>query len=118
MAELTDFYWKRHDTAEPIVIRCLQADGTTPIVEDLTGAEVEFHMMSADATVLVPAGAGEVIDAAGKVIGYQPVAGDTDVASTADAPHEAEFQVTLADGRVMTFPNFGNLSVHIYPDIA
>lgn len=118
MPELTDFYWKRHDTAEPIVIRCLQADGATSIVEDLTGAEVEFHMMSADGTVLVPAGVGEVTDAAAKEIAYQPQPGDTDIASTEAAPHEAEFQVTLSDGRVMTFPNYGNLHVHVYPDIA
>lgn len=122
------FYIKRGDTAEPIIITCQYSDGT-PIDEDLTGADVEFHMMTFDGDIIVAAGQGYVlpipddwpVDQPFKRVGYQWAddGSDTALASQPEHPHQAEFQVTLTpSGRVLTFPNFGNIPVVIYPSIA
>lgn len=116
---LADFYIKRGDTERPIVITAENDDGT-PVEEDFTDAVVEFHMMTAAGVILVPAGGGSVVgDPADHRLGYQWVDGDTDEACPdEDTPHQAEFEVTLKTGRVMTFPNASNLNIHIFPDIA
>lgn len=125
MATLTDFYIKQGDTAEAIVIRA-EYDNGDPILEDLTGADVEVHMKSSAGTLLIAAGVGSVTDdpdnpdpAAPMLIGYQWQTGDTDVASpTVNQPHELEFQLTLADGRILTVPNATNIRVHVMEQIA
>lgn len=116
---ITDFYIKRGDSTESVVIACTKSDGVTPISEDIADATVEFHMMSATGTVLIAHGVGRVQDPTTKQVAYDWAldGSDTATASDAAAPHQAEFQVTLANSRVMTFPNFGNLNIHIYPDI-
>jgi len=127
---LSDFFWKRNDTAESVVIEAVYADGS-PVQEDFDGATVKFHMATSNGTtVLIPqdgvAGSGDAelitnydADAGTPArLGFQPIDGDTATASTPDAPHIAEFEVTLADGRILTFPNASNLLVHIFPDIA
>lgn len=123
MAVLTDFYIKEGDTAEAIVIRAEYDDGT-PLQEDLTGADVEVHMRTAAGAILIAAGAGTIADdpdnpTGPKLIGYQWVVGDTATpAPSINTPHELEFQLTLADGRVLTIPNSFNIRVHMFPEIA
>jgi hypothetical protein len=99
------------------MITCEYDDGS-PIQEDITGATVEFHMMTGLGVVLIANGAGTIVDAAAKQVGYQWQPGDTDTASSEAIPHQAEFEVTLTNGLVMTFPNASNILVHIYPDIS
>jgi len=113
MAVLTDFFIKRRDTARPVVIDCLEDDGITIVTEDFTGATVEFHMQTGG---VVFVGEGTVVDFDLRRLGYQwQDPGETD---HPEGVYPAEFEVTLEDGRVMTFPNAGNLSIHITEDLA
>jgi hypothetical protein len=114
MAVLTDFWIKRRDTARPVVIDCLEDDEQTPVEEDFTGATVEFHMDVPGATVLV--GDATIVDYDLRRLGYQ-WQDETETDHPA-GEYAAEFEVTLEDGRVMTFPNDRNLTIHITEDLA
>lgn len=126
---LTDFWIKQGDSAEAIQATCAYADGSV-IEEDLTNATVEFHMMTYKSVILIPAGVGfvvpkpptwdEELQGPFKRVGYQwEIDGSTTAVVGFDKQaHAAEFQVTLKpSNRVMTFPNFGYLKVHIWPQI-
>jgi hypothetical protein len=113
-----DFYIKQNDTAEAITITATYDDGTL-ISEDLTSATVRFHMKRSDGTVVIANGSASVIDATNKVLSYQWQTGDTATASpSTQTPHQAEFQITLNDGRILTVPNTTNINIHVFPEIA
>lgn len=124
MAVLTDFYIKQGDTAEAIIIVAEYDDGTPIPRDEIDGADVEVHMKSNGGTIIIAAGAGELADdpdnpTGPKLIGYQWQPGDTDDATPGPSqPNELEFQLTLADARVLTIPNASNIRVHVYPQIA
>lgn len=117
MAILSDFYLKQNDTAEPITVAAVYDDGSL-ISEDLTGATVRFHMKSAAGVTLVANGTATIPDIANKLLQYQWQTGDTGSASpSVNAPHQAEFQITLSDGRIMTVPNSSNINIHVFPEL-
>lgn len=106
----TTFTIKRNDTAPPIEATLSDADG----VVDLSGGSVEFHMRSQrDGTLKVERAASVVSGPAGTVR-YDWLAADTDT----DGVYAGEFEATLSDGRVVTFPNTGNISITITADQA
>jgi hypothetical protein len=120
-----DFYIKQNDT-RPVFAVTAEDEGGAPIAEDITGASVEFHMMTSDGVQLV-SGAGLVLDASAKIIGYSWQPGDTATSSFApdgagrlvEDYHQAEFQITLAvGGGVMTVPNTRNYTVSVMEEIA
>lgn len=110
---LTDFYIKRRDTARPVVIDCLEDDGVTIVSEDFAAATVEFHMQTETAVFI---GDGEVVDVDQRRLGYQWQ--DSSETDHPEGTYDAEFQVTLEDGTVLTFPNASNLHIHIMDDLA
>jgi len=117
VAILSDFYAKQNDTAEAISVAAVYDDGSL-ISEDLTGATVSFHMRSAAGTLLVANGTATVADVANKILTYQWLTGELGSASPGNSPHQAEFQITLNDGRILTVPNSSNINVHVFPEIA
>ena len=111
MAALTDFYIKQHDTREPVVAVCQDANGNAI---DLTGATVKFNMKSGSGTLVVNDSTHtSLVTAASGIVKYQWQAADTATAGD----YTAEFQITFSDGRILTFPNTGNFNVHITADL-
>jgi hypothetical protein len=54
-----------------------------------------------------------VIDSPAGIVTYDWQTGDTDVSGV----YYAEFEVTYGDGSVETFPNSGNISIKITPEL-
>lgn len=128
MALIEDFYLKRNDTREPIEVTAEEEDENgvmQPIILP-NSTTVEFHMVQAatneftgqpmpnPGAVKIAAGVGYLVPSTGGGIGYQWTGPDTNLAGT----FLAEFQLTFADGRILTFPNNDNITVHIRPDLA
>lgn len=112
---MPDFWMKQGDTGPVLRRQMVDADGE-PV--DLTGAtDVEFHMRAEGGTVATINAAADPDPDQGTYPGYieyQWVDGDTDTAGV----FEAEFQATLSDGTIVTFPNRGYLIGHIEGQIA
>lgn len=108
MSDGIDYPRKRNDTK---VFRYVPgwSDGT-PV--DLTGASVRFIMMRRSAPLGDPK-----VDEAGTIVDdefrYAPSAGDVDEAGD----FIAEWQATLGDGTVQTWPEEGYLLVVIREDL-
>jgi hypothetical protein len=122
---VADFYIKQNDTRPVIAVQATYDDGST-IENSFIGATVKFHLKTAAGVLLVNKN-GEVADADGQIIRYVWQTNDTVVTSWVQddsglwipgAPHEAEFQVTFADGGVETIPNTRNILVDVFPEIA
>lgn len=100
-----------------IMLRCLEPDPNRPgrvRPKDLTGCTVRFQMSPIEGRCSGGKALDVVafiIDAKGGVVGYQWVAGDTDVPGL----YKAAMQVTDAQGRSMDFPNDGYVLVRIRP---
>lgn len=106
---------KQNDTRPAFKVQLFLDDE----VFDLTANEataVEFNMATSGTVpaTLVSHGACTIVDSVTGVVEYRWVSGDT--ATPGD--HKAEFQVTLSGGRIVTFPNNGNLIVTITPELA
>lgn len=93
------FYIKEGDTARPVVVTLCDDTGA---VQDLTGASVAFSMrLRGTATKKVAAGSCNVASpATGGIVRYDFQATDVDTPGT----YEAEFVVTMPNGKVVTFP--------------
>lgn len=101
------FFIKRGDTAPSLSYTL------SPVV-DLTGADVVFSMRVKDRSpALIARATAVIVDAAAAVVRYDWAAGDTDTAGRL----EAEFEVTLPDGSIATYPNYGYILVRIGEDI-
>ena len=112
MAALTDFYIKQHDTREPVVAICQDANGNA--INLTTASTVKFNMKNGAGTLIVNDSTHtSIVTPASGIIQYQWQAADTATAGD----YTAEFQVTFADGRILTFPNTGNFNVHITADL-
>jgi len=104
------FRLKRNDTSRPIK----WYPRATP-QSDFTGASVVFNMADASGSKKINRGPAYISsDTDGTFFAYEWTAADT---STADL-FDAEFELTLADGDVETYPNDGYISVKILEDIA
>lgn len=107
------FQIKQSDTAPKLNFQLLSADGVTP--QNLTGATVKFSMKPSNNNSAAINKATCTITDAPNGIGYYPwIAADTAAAGSFDG----EFEVTFADGSVMTFPNDSNIAITITPQIA
>lgn len=107
-----DFTIKRNDR-QPYIGGTLTGGGTVPDVA-LAGSVV-FHLASAVSGSVVVSGAAVVHSAADWTVHYEWGTADT---ATAGMYH-GEFQVTLNDGKTITFPNTRKpLTVEITPDLA
>ena len=87
-------------------------DGTGAAI-DLTGCSVRFLMRAARAVAPKVAASAVIVDAAFGTVRWDPEAGDTDRAGT----YRAEWEVTLADGRLVTVPSDGYDTVLIVADL-
>lgn len=106
------FVIKQNDTS-PVVSAVLK--DSNGAVKDLTAASVRFHMKAYQADSTKVDAAGTVVgDPTEGVVKYVWQAGDTDTVGT----YNAEFEVTYGDGSVETFPNTGNLTLVIKPELA
>ena len=104
-----EFELKRNDTSRPIKFY----PKANP-ASDFTGASVVFNMASPGGCAKVDRGVGLIsVDTGGTFFLYEWTASDTDTAGDFDA----EFEVTLSDGKVETYPNFRNLTISILEDL-
>lgn len=110
MATNPDFTIKRGDTGPPLNRTLYGQDGA---VQDLTGATVVFNMAKGS-TVVVSHATCTVVDATLGTVRYAWQANDTATKGT----YKAEFQATLGDGTVVSFPDNGNFNVVIYEQVA
>lgn len=108
---------KRNDTAPALEATVTDENG--PV--DLTGATaVVFKMATATESgrtlvpgALVLTGTGSLVDAASGVVQYDWVPGDT----ATSGRFFGEFEVTLAGGKLRTFPTLGYISITITDDL-
>ena len=101
---------KQNDTAPSLSVTLAQ-DG---VVVDLTGATVLFYMKDEVNNVLLADGTAVVTGATLGTVRYDWLASDTALAGC----FPAEFEVTLSDGKVESFPNDNNLTIIITEDLA
>lgn len=109
---MPEFNIKQNDTS-PALQATLRDDDGTPI--DLTGTTVAFHMAPVnDRSATTVNAAATVTDATGGVVEYEWTPGDT----TEPGVYVAEFEATYSDGAVESFPNDGDITVVIVPEVA
>ncbi len=111
MATNPDFTIKKGDTGPPLIRTLYGQDGA---VQDLTMATVAFNMKR---------GSVVVIDhAACTIVGAETegtVQYDWTVADTATkGVYKAEFEATLGDGTIVSFPDNADFLVRIYEEVA
>ncbi len=99
-----------------VIVNMVQKD-THPVIEavlkrrdetvvDLTGCTVRFHLMKNKVTLIdKPA---EIIAATEGKVRFVWAVGDTDYVGLC----KAEFEVTFADGKVLTFPSREEFFIH------
>lgn len=105
----TDFQIKRFDLLPPIESTLKYADGS---VINLTGATVKFIMTTQQFVSVVNAAATVVTPLAGAV-SYDWAAGDTDDVGD----FRAEWEITFGNGKPLTVPNGGYLTVTVTRDL-
>jgi predicted ArsR family transcriptional regulator len=103
------FRIKQNDTSPSLQATLKDASGSSV---NITGATVKFHMKSLEDSIKIDAEM-EITDAEGGVVQYNWSASDTDTVET----YRAEFEVTYADASVETFPNNGNVSIIVSPEL-
>ena len=112
MAAIQKFFIKQNDTRPALRCTLLDAD-ELPV--DLTAASIEFHMRVYPAgSTKLAAGSVSVLDTVQGDVEYRWSSGEVDPADG----FEAEFEVTVSDGTIQTFPNDGHATVTITDDIA
>lgn len=94
------FLVKQNDTRPKI--RWQPKQGNPPAVIPMTGATAVFSMrrMTSPNTVVISRAAATIVDAANGILEYTPTA----AWSATNDTYQAEFEVTFADGGIMTFP--------------
>lgn len=111
---VSEFTIKTGDTSEELSATLNDSVNTS---FSLAGATVVFNMRSLTTGIVkINRAVATIVDAATRRVKYSWVSADV---NTAD-DYEAEFEVTLSSGRIITFPNKRSnmLLVHIYDDIA
>lgn len=106
---MADFLIKRGDTLPELERTLTDASGAV----DLSGASVVFRMASRESGATVVDRSATVVSASAGTVKYAWQTGDTATAGT----YSAEFRVTFGDGRILTFPNVGTISIEIAPNI-
>lgn len=111
---ISEFTIKQNDTGEDISALLNDSNNTT---FSLSGATVVFNMRSRTTDVVkINRASATIVDASTRQVKYIWNVVDTD---TVDE-YEAEFEVTFATGKIITFPNSlaNRLLIHIVDDIA
>lgn len=107
-----DFVIKKGDTGPPLMVQCIDSNGTAV---DLTGATgLKFKMRNKRTNVTEVNANAEFIEVETGKVQYLWVANDTD---TADE-YEGEFNVTLSNGQIITFPNNTYIKINIYESVS
>jgi len=104
-----EFITKQNDT-KPLEATLRDEDGAI----DLTGATVKFNMWNNQKVVKVSLGTVTIVSAPAGSVAYPFMAVDTDTVGT----FRAEFQATMPDSTVVTFPHDGYIAIKIVDDIA
>lgn len=103
------FSIKQNDTS-PSILATLKDASSVPV--NITAATVRLHMKSLDGSLKVDSNM-TVINAAGGLVRYDWLAGDTDTVGT----YKVEFQVTYTDSSIETFPNNGNEVINVVREL-
>jgi hypothetical protein len=103
------FTIKQSDTS-PSLQATLQDGNSNPV--NLNGATVKLHMKPIGGSTLLNT-AMTIVNAAAGIVKYNWQTSDTSIAGT----YYIEFEVTYADLSVETFPNTGNMTLLIVPEI-
>lgn len=107
-----DFVIKVGDTGPPIMVQCLDSNGS-PV--DLTGATaLKFKMRSARSGVVEVNATADFIDRPTGKVQYFWVTTDTDTSGD----YQGEFNVTMSNGQIITFPNNAYIKINIYESVA
>lgn len=110
---VSEFYIRQNDTGEELNA-ILNDSASTSF--SLSGATIVFNMRSiATGVAKIVRASAIIVDATTRQVKYVWLAGDTDVSGD----YDAEFEVILLDGRIITFPNSvaNMLLVHVTDDI-
>lgn len=108
---MTDFTIKEGDLLPEI--QCSLSSLTSGAIPNLSGATVRFIMTIKGAVSTKVDAPAEIVDAAGGIVKYAWVTGDTDTA----AKYIAEWEVTFPSGKPETFPNFKNMDILVFKDL-
>ena len=107
-----EFFIKQNDTAPSIAITVINKSTKLPL--SLVGATAKFSMRIPGSAVAKVSGvAANVYDAANGKIKYDWTATDTNTIGE----YEAEFEVVLQGGGIVTFPQDGYIKITILDDI-
>jgi hypothetical protein len=110
MPDTDPFTIKRNDTGKDLERTLYNDDGS---VINCAGASVQFHMKAAENGALKVDKAGVVVDGPNGIVKYVWEAEDTDT----DGEFNAEFEVTLASGKIVTVPNEDHIRITITEDL-
>lgn len=100
------FTIKRRDTSPQLVYTL------SPTVS-LVGASAVFNMSDLSGASIIERATASIEDAANGIVGFTFSAAQTAAAGT----YDAEFEVTLSDGSIETYPNNEYIIVEIIPDL-
>lgn len=89
----------------------------TGVAQDVTGATVKFAVRRKNTKPALLDASATVVTAASGIVRYDWAAGDT-ATLLGVGDFEGEFQVTLANGKVGTFPGDGYIPIVVTRDIA
>lgn len=116
LGDSTDpFKIKQGDTLPKLRATVTQGTPASPV--DLTGATVVFNMRASTGgqAVKVNRGSATIVTPASGVVEYTFTAGNTDTPAT----YQGEFEATLADGGILTFPSGADyIYVQVGDDVA
>ena len=112
MSELYDFYIKVGNTGPDLQVELLDEDGNSIDITSYSTIKFSMRNKRTGATVIDGVAAGEVTVNPG-VIKYEWKAADT----ATPGEYEGEFEVILASGQIICFPNKGYISILIAESI-
>jgi len=106
-----DFVIKKGDTGPPLMVQCIDSNGT-PV--DLTGSSnLTFRMRNKRTGIIETSAVAEYLEIANGKVQYSWTTNDTDNADE----YEGEFNVTLSNGQVISFPNNTYIKINIYESV-
>jgi len=108
---MADFYIKQNDLSPGLEAQLQDEDGDPVSLSD--AASVDFHMMQYGESTLKVNSAATISNVAQGIVVYEWSSGDTDTSGI----FKAEFEVTYNSGKTETFPNTGDFSVNIQPQV-
>lgn len=106
-------FWIKKDDLRPNIEATLEDENNNAV--DLSNASsVDFHMKKFDSSSTKVDSSATITDAANGKVEYEWSSGDTDTAGD----YIAEFEVMWSDSDPETYPNFENLHVRVFDEVA